>query len=259
MTEIKPRFEIPLRIAELSSEAQKQFYQAQEQLNAQDHRKVLSIQLKMTRKVLKAIETRLESTPQDTHQLYLQEVHLHREKQLLNTLRLANTDDRYQRLETWVNQKVQQLDPEASNETIHLSAEEHAAQARLREEQKAWQSLIQKVRERLVKKPGDPKLVQLLAEHQNRLLRLQEQERQQQNKIEEEALVLTSFESSLESAGAEASTERVRLLREIAMREALCEKTRQRLFDKPELLHLNALIAQHESHIKALRENLQAL
>lgn len=259
MTDINPRFEVPLGISGLSSEVQKQQFQALEQLNAQDPRKALSIQLKMTRKVLKAVEERLQSSPQDTHQLYLQEVHLQRESQLLNALRLANTEGRYQHLEAWVNQKIQQLDPEGAGEAPLLSAEENAAQTRLLEEQKIWRGLIQKVRERLLKKPGDSKLIQLLAEHQTRLLHLQEQWQQKQNKVEEEALVLTVFEKPLESVNAEAPSERVRLQREIEMREALCEKTRQRLLDKPELLHLKALILQHEMQIRTLRESLQAL
>jgi hypothetical protein len=259
MTEIKPRFEVPLGISGLPPGVQKQQVHALQQLSAEDPRMALSIQLKMTRKVLNAIEERLQQSPQDAHQLYLQEVHTQRESQLLDALRLENTDRRYQRLEAWVNQKVQQLDPEGASNEVTLSAEEMAAQNRLREEQKTWQTLIQKVRERLVKKPGDVKLMQLLAEHQSRLLRLQEQLRQQQHKIEDEALVLTQFEKPLESIAREETPERVRLQREIEMREALCEKTRQRLMDKPELLHLKALITQHEVQIKTLRESLQAL
>jgi hypothetical protein len=210
----------------------------------------------MTRKILTAIEERLQQAPQDNHQRFLQEVHTQREKRLLDALRLANTDRRYQSLEAWVNQKVKQLDPEGDSEEAVLSAEEMADRERLREAQKTWQSLIQKVRERLVKKPGDAKLMQLLGEHQSQLLRLQEQLRQQHSKIEDEALVLTQFEKPLEAISTEEPPERVRLQREIEMREALCEKTRQRLMDKPELLHLKALITQHEAEIKALRESL---
>lgn len=257
MTDIKPRFEVPLGISGLSPGVQKQQLQALQHLSAQDPREALSIQLKMTRKVLMAIEERLQQLPQDNHQLYLQEVHTQREHRLLDALRLENTDRRYQQLEAWVNQKVQQLDPEGASEDPMLSAEESAAQERLRQEQKTWQTLIQKVREKLLKKPGDVKLMQLLGEHQSRLLRLQEQLRQQQNKIEDEAMVLTQFEKPLETLDAEETSERVRLQREIEMREALCEKTRQRLFEKPELLHLKGLIAQHEIQIKALRESLQ--
>lgn len=259
MTEIKPRFEVPLGISGLAPDVQQQQVKALQQLCDQDPRVALSLQLKMTRKVLKAIEERLQQNPLDPHQLYLQEIHTQRESRLLDALRLANTDRRYQDLEAWVNQKVRQLDPEGASADPVLSAEEIAAQKRLREAQKTWQGLIQKVREKLVKKPGDAKLMRLLAEHQSQLLRLQEQLRQQSNKVEDEALVLSQFEKPPEVSDTAAVSERVRLQREIEMREALCEKTRQRLLDKPELLHLKALITQHEAEIKNLRKNLQAL
>lgn len=263
MTEIKPRFEVPLGISALPPDVQQQQVQALQQLSDQDPRIALSLQLKMTRKVLKAIEERLLQAPQDSHQRYLQEIHSQRESRLLDALRLANTDRRYQRLETWVNQKVLELDPEGTSEDPALSDAERAAQERLREAQRTWQRLIQKVREKLVKKPGDAKLMRLLAEHQSQLLRLQEQLRQQHHRVEEEALVLSQFEKPPEVAdpipGTTAVSERVRLQREIEMREALCEKTRQRLLDKPELLHLKGLITQHEVQIKRLRESLQAL
>lgn len=259
MTEIKPRFEVPLDISGLPSSVQKQQLQALQQLNAQDPREALSIRLKMTRKVLKAIEERLQYAPDSSHQLYLREIHLQRENQLLNALRLANTDQRHLELETLLNPKILKLDPEEASEERVLSDEEQVTQARLLEEQRTWQGLIQKVRERLIKKPGDTKLMQLLAEHQSKLLRLQEQLRQQNNKVEEEALVLEQFEKAPEDALSDSTPERIRLQREIEMREALCEKTRQRLFDKPELLHLKALIAQHKAQIKTLRENLLGL
>ena len=100
--------------------------------------------------------------------------------------------------------------------------------------------------------------MRLLGEHQGRLLYLQEQLRQQEQGYTDEPLVLESFEAEQENTS-EPITEKVRLEREIGVLTALCEKTRQRLFAKPELLHLKALIQHHEERIKDLNHTLNAL
>lgn len=254
----KPRFQVPLSINALAPEIQQAQLTCLQKLSAPDVREGLSYQLKITRKILTLLEARLQQAPHDNHQLFLQAHHRTREKQLLESLRIHNTDRRYLALEQWVNAKIQILDPEGSSEEqkATLSPEEAAQQTRLLQEQKTWQDLIQKVRQRLQKKPGDPQLMQLLAEHQSRLLRLQEQLRQDQTGVREEALVLSQFENAQPEAN---PSERLQLQREIEVLNALCEKTRQRLQDKPELLHLKGLIAQHEERLRTLRETLARL
>lgn len=255
MCSIKPRFQVPLGINALPVEVQKAQLQGLTRLSASDVREGLSYQLKVTRKILEVIAVRLQETPHDNHQLFLQETHQSREQHLLEALRLHNTERRYLALEKWVDEKVKQLDPEGSSAPPPLSAEQAVERQQLLQEQKTWQDLIQKVRQRLQKKPGDPRLMQLLAEHQSRLLRLQEHLRQQQNSTQEEALVLSQWDAP----PSEAPTERLRLQREIEVLNALCEKTQQRLQEKPERLHLKRLIAQHEARLKSLREELASL
>lgn len=257
MCTLKPRFQVPLGINKLSPEIQQAQLACLQKLSASDVREGLSCQLKITRKILALLEARLHETPHDNHQLFLQAHHRNREKQLLEALRLHNTDRRYLALEKWVEAKIQALDPDQHPETpASLSPEEETRQSRLMQEQRTWQDLIQKVRQRLQKKPGDPQLMQLLAEHQSRLLGLQEQLRQQQTGVQEEPLILSQFESPPPETS---PGERLQLQREIEVLNALCEKTRQRLQDKPELLHLKGLIAQHEERLRNLRETLASL
>lgn len=253
MSSIHPRFQVPLGINQLPTTTQLQQLKLLQQLSARDPREGLSCQLKITRKILETLEHRLHEDPENDHQLYLQEVHRTREAYLIEALRLQNTDQRYHALEKWVNEKVKQLDPEGLSDVPELSAEAEAQRQKLLQEQKTWQHMVHKVKERLLKKPGDQQLIKLLSEHQGRLLRLQETLRQQSQGIKEEALVLSQFDAPEVDV---APTEKIRLQREIEMLEALCEKTRQRLQDKPELLHLKALIAQHEERLKALRAEL---
>ncbi len=255
MCAIRPRFQVPLRMSDLPLETQHQQVRLLQQVAHDDPGERINGQLRVVRKILNLIEDRLQETPEDDHQLFLLETHRAREQQLLKSLRLQNTDKRYHALEEWVNKKLATLDPE--NHSAE-DPEQEAQKAQLEHEKKTWETMIQRVREKLKKKPGDPKLMRLLGEHQGRLLHLQEQLRQQEAGIEEEALVLEKAEQLKQESDVPV-TERVRLEREMEVLAALCEKTKQRLFAKPELLHLKGLIAHHENRLKALQEQLNAL
>ncbi|MGV3523659.1 MAG: hypothetical protein ACO1RX_05510 [Candidatus Sericytochromatia bacterium] len=198
----------------------------------------LQHKLRVRERLLAVIEARLEVSPNDPHQRFLQEEHLRAQAQL---------QAQWQQLQ--IKQGGRQAELEQIVET-YLSAPVEPpipAQKELEHSRKTWLELIDKVRQRLLKRPGDPRLMQLLAEHQGRLLAVEQSLRQaRQEELAPPELVLEQVLPANESEVRSPAEREMDVLR------ALIEKTQERLRAKPELSHLKGLIAQHESRLAAL-------
>lgn len=208
-------------------------------------------------RLLQLIQTRLQTQPHDKHQLFLQELHQTRYVQLQRLWQEQNltAHQQGQQLEAMVNDYLQHW--EADTDLSAESGPEAESTQRLNHERKTWETLIDKVRKRLVKKPGDPHLMRLLGEHQARLLSIQEQLRQLQGLPAEEQSVFEIYAEQASQVPVSAETQA--LERELGLLEALCAKTQQRLSTKPELKHLERLIAQHQARMTEIQQQLAAL
>lgn len=264
-------------------------------LQAEDPRVALRLRIEVRDRVIAAIETRLVQNPDDRHQLFILEEHQKAREAMLDELRRLNFahDPRYQNLDTFVDDYVQAI---AQSPAINpAEAANGEALLELAREQQTWQDMIDKVRQRLVKRPGDPQLMRLLAEHQARLLKVTESRHvllsgpatAQPGTSDKLVLESLSMPQTLQRAPADgppaaAVAETVNapapapaaeaaaadeplaeaalpispllagLLREREVFAGMVEKTRQRLAAKPELIHLNALIQQHEARLREL-------
>jgi len=223
-------------------------------------RSALQCRIEVCERILAAIQARLQAQPQDPHQLFLLEENQRRHRQLNQALRqqVLQESESSGHLESFVAAYVQDWDEEP--EATELSPEQTAEQQRLQHERQTWEQMVHKVRERLVKKPGDPMLMRLLGEHQARLLSVQEGLHRLAGG---EAEVLTVFEKleqvpSPPVAQAE-SPEVDALRREQRILEGMLDKTHKRLEAKPELLHLKALIARHSARLMEIQNALRAL
>lgn len=225
----------------------------------EDPRISLRRKLEVREKLIKVIEERLLAQPEDRHQRFLLQEHQAARAALSEALRRLNErlDARYQDLETYVAEYVQQLEQPPPAPAAGLDEREREA--------RTWQELIDKVRARLVKRPGDPRLMRLLAEHQARLLRITESRAAlgalpPHSGYDGTHLVLENLAAPdiAPESGPEPIVEApesgplAALLQEREVFAGMVEKTRQRLAAKPELVHLKALIQQHEARLQAL-------
>lgn len=241
-------------------------------LSSQDPRAGLQLKLETRKRLIETIEARLVSHPDDPHQLFILQEHLQARDQLVAQLRQLQSelDSDYQNLDAWVRDYVQNMQRQTTLKQENRSPDAQAELAALQSEKQTWEGLIEKVRLRLQKRPGDPLLMKLLAEHQGRLLKLQLQLETlgasnmplplATEPAEAEAPLL--IESVLAAQPPEAGPDdpqRLALLRERDVLLAMVDKTRQRLAAKPELIQLKALIAQHEARIAVLQAELDGL
>lgn len=251
-------------------------YPLLQRLQDPDRRQALKVKLEIRQKIIAQIETRLQLTPNDPHQLFLLDQHLQARDQLTNALRQANLelDQRYHELDDFVENYIEQSNSDTKKEQEIRQKPEYQA---LLHQQQTWHSLIEKVRQRLVKKPGDPLLSRLLGEHQARLLSTQEQMAQLTTSLspESETTSLSQIlaqeripkpaqvqepDAQAQSAATQSNDARkISLEREQNVLLAMVEKTRQRLHAKPELLHLKALIEQHQNRLEQIRSELMHL
>ena len=264
---------------EASEPLQRQHAQVLSRLEGADPRVGLQCRLQVRQRVLEQIQERLALDPENVHQNFIFELHQQAYHDLLAELKqlqlessarygdLKGLVDHY--LEDWEEDPAEAQDPD-----------KEAQQAQLRHQQKTWQEMVDKVRERLRKRPGDPLLMRLLGEHQARLLSLQEQSRQLKGAEPEPELVLEKLErqqtdsvpteaelvASAPQADlpedpviAESLTKRLQLEREIEILTGMIEKTQQRLELKPGLNHLKDLIARHQQRIDELQQELRNL
>lgn len=243
-----------------------------QRLQDPDRRQALKVKLEIRQKIIAQIETRLQLNPNDPHQLFLLDQHLQARDQLTNALRQANLelDPRYHELEDFVENYIEQSNSDTKKEQEIRQKPEYQA---LLHQQQTWLSLIEKVRQRLVKKPGDPLLSRLLGEHQARLLSIQEQMAHFTTSLspETEATSLEQildkesipkpvpdqeFDAQQNAITGSDQARKISLEREQDVLLAMLEKTRQRLHAKPELLHLKGLIEQHQNRLEQIRSEL---
>ncbi len=236
-----------------------------------DPREALQCRLEVRQRLLEQIQERLVLEPADLHQNFIFELHQQAYQELLTELKQVNLEHsaRYGDLDGLVSHYLQDWEEEPEEPA---DADLQAQQAQLLHQQKTWQEMIDKVRERLRKRPGDPLLMRLLAEHQARLLSLQEQSRHLQGPEPETEWVLEKAEKQSQSQPvaddrpAESDPEneqdlsqRLQLEREILVLTGLIEKTEQRLEAKPGLKHLKDLIERHQQRISELQDQLRGL
>lgn len=214
-------------------------------------------------RILELIQQRLQQNPHDKHQLFLMELHQQRHarlRALWQDQRLKG-QNHSQALESVVNEYLTRWTPESL--AAEAAAEDSPAAASARQldhERQTWEAMVARVRERLVKKPGDPMLMRLLGEHQARMLSVQEQLRQLSGEATEEPTVFEAYAARAAEAPARViSPEMEALERELGLLEALAAKTRQRLEAKPELKQLQSLIAQHEARMAEIQAELARL
>lgn len=233
-----------------------------ERLEASDPRLALQARLEAGERLLVSIEQSLKAQPGDNHLLFIQQVHQQRRERLLSELRQLNlhADSRYGTLAVWVDQYIADHIPEAEPE-VPLDAESLEQKKRFEAEIEAWQDMIQKVRLRLVNLPGDPNLMRLLAEHQGRLLRVQEQVRHLKGEPAESEGIIEKADRQMvnQDPNQENDPEQLRLQREILILQGMIEKTRERILKKPGLIHLKALIQGHEKRVLELKSRLNQL
>ena len=219
-------------------------------------------------RLLALIQQRLQAQPHDKHQLFLLELHQQRHarlRALWQDQRLKG-QNHLQQLDSVVNEYLERWTPEVLSDSAAAEENPEAAAAarHLDHERQTWEAMVARVRERLVKKPGDPMLMRLLGEHQARLLSVQEQLRQLSGEPAEEQTVFEAYAARAADREAEAparpvSPEVEALERELGLLEALAAKTRQRLEAKPELKQLQGLIAQHEARVAEIQAELARL
>lgn len=183
--------------------------------------------------------------------IHLREQQLKAQLEELKTLK-NDHDLRYLGLEAFVSRYVE--DNELQENLLDLSPEDLARKEELEAEQQTWEKLIQSVRERMKKNPQNLQLTRLLAEHQARLLSTQEALSALDGRAEEEETV---FEKAERELAAHESPELQKLRRELALMQGLYEKTQKRLAQKPELIHLKALMQQQWRRVEQLAALIQ--
>lgn len=215
-------------------------------------------------RILALIQQRLQAQPHDKHQLFLLELHQQRHarlRALWQDQRLKG-QNHLQQLDSVVNEYLERWTPEVLSDSAAAEENPEAAAAarHLDHERQTWEAMVSRVRERLVKKPGDPMLMRLLGEHQARLLSVQEQLRQLSGEPAEVPTVFEAYAArTAEAPERPVSPEVEALERELGLLEALAAKTRQRLEAKPELKQLQGLIAQHEARMAEIQMALARL
>lgn len=263
---MKPAYQHPF---EASEALLRQHEQVNQRLLGGVHES-LQCRLELRQRLLEQIQERLALNPDDQHQHFIFELHQQAYHELLAELKLVNLERsaRYGDLDGLVNQYLEDWQDEAEEEQ---DPEQDVQQALLLHQQKTWQEMIDKVRERLRKRPADPLLMRLLAEHQARLLALQEQSHQLQGaKLDEWVLEKVDQQNpALPVADEPAAandpedevdlSQRLQLEREIVILTGMIAKTELRLEAKPGLKHLKDLIVQHQQRVGELQDQLRGL
>jgi hypothetical protein len=202
-------------------------------------------------KILNHLESRLMHTPEDAHCLFLKTEHEQAQESLKAEMRaLEAQKNQPHALSQWVNDYLNQWETEDDV----FSSEEASPQTRLepalQHELETWQSLLRKVEERLLRLPGDPRLLTLRESHRQRIQALQSGQ-----KSEPDTPLSPSEAPSvqLETASPEPTGRTLaQIEKEILIWHKLVEKSKARLAAKPELTHLKTMIAEHQNKIEQL-------
>jgi len=220
---------------------------------------LLKRKLQARDKVLLHLEQRLSEAPDNQHWLFLKDEHEKARAELYDALRqLERERQGTHRLTEWVEGYLSQwdnscedvLDPDESEATTQkqtLSAEQQ-------HELETWQGLLRKVEARLLRLPGDPRLLKLRASHQARIQALQNVG------AEPESVSNTVLESvSVPIPQPAKNRTREQIEKELEIWAKLIHKSQERLAAKPELAHLRGMITEHQAKMAGLMAELQAL
>jgi hypothetical protein len=238
----------------------------------------LKRRLKARDKVLLHLEQRLRLEPNNQHWLFLKDEHekarldLHGQVRQLELERqsahqLTEWVEGY--LSHWEETGDEVLDPgesEAPPKNQALSAEQA-------HELETWQSLLRKVEARLLRLPGDPRLLDLRASHQRRIQALQNvgNEPVSMPTTPAPAALPPPLPESLSEPPKTAAVSeslqgnllqgrsREQIEKELEIWAKLVKKSQERLAAKPELAHLRGMIAEHQSKMASLVAELAAL
>ncbi|MGE3726873.1 MAG: hypothetical protein AB7I41_15040 [Candidatus Sericytochromatia bacterium] len=220
---------------------------------------LLKRKLQARDKVLLHLEQRLNEAPDNQHWLFLKDEHEKVRAELYNALRqLERERQGTHRLTEWVEGYLSQwddscedvLDPgesEATTQKKTLSAEQQ-------HELEIWQGLLRKVEARLLRLPGDPRLVKLRASHQARIQALQ-------NVAAEPESISNTVSEPISAPTPQPAKSRTReqIEKELEIWAKLIQKSQERLAAKPELVHLRGMITEHQTKMAGLMAELQAL
>lgn len=241
---------------------------------------LLKRKLEARDKVLLHLEQRLRLAPDNQHWLFLKDEHekarldLHGQLRQLELKRqgphqLTQLVEGY--LSHWEDADEEVLDPgesEAPTKNQALSPEQE-------HELETWQALLRKVEARLLRLPGDPRLLDLRASHQMRIQALQNFGNEPVSMPTTPppapaALPPPLPESLSEPPKAAALPEsrqgsllqgrsREQIEKELEIWAKLVKKSQERLAAKPELAHLRGMIAEHQAKMASLVAELAAL
>ncbi len=228
---------------------------------------LLKRKLEARDKVLLHLEQRLRLAPDNQHWLFLKDEHekarldLHGQLRQLELRRqgphqLTQLVEGY--LSHWEDADEEVLDPgesEAPTKNQALSPEQE-------HELETWQALLRKVEARLLRLPGDPRLLDLRASHQMRIQALQNFGNEPVSLPTTPPPAPAALPESLSEAPKEAPIQRrsrEQIEKELEIWAKLVKKSQERLAAKPELAHLRGMIAEHQAKMASLVAELAAL
>lgn len=232
----------------------------------------LKRKLKAREKVLQHLEQRLTLAPTDKHWLFLRDEHEKARADLWTELRqLERERQGAHPLTQWVDDYLTHWEEPEDSVFGTLEKSTSPVLPLLSPEQQheleTWQGLLRKVEARLLRLPGDPRLLALRESHRARIQALQGSEpapsapsapppSEQQ---ESPSVSQTEQRSQMEPSEQQGGRTRAQIEKELEIWHQLVKKSQDRLAAKPELLHLRGMIAEHQQKIAALQAELAAL
>ncbi len=231
----------------------------------------LKRRLKARDKVLLHLEQRLRVAPDNQHWLFLKDEHEKARLDLQEQVRQLELERQSaHQLTQWVEGYLSHweetgdevLDPGESEEPT----KNQALSAEQAHELETWQSLLRKVEARLLRLPGDPRLLDLRASHQMRIQALQNIGKEPVST----PITPTPAPAALPPPLPEPLSEppktaalqgrsREQIEKELEIWAKLVKKSQERLAAKPELAHLRGMIAEHQNKMASLVAELAAL
>lgn len=225
---------------------------------------LLKRKLKARDKVLLHLEQRLALAPENQHWLFLKDEHEKARTDLKGELQRLELEQQAgaHKLTHLVDHYLSQW--EESGEDVFAPGESEAPapnQALSPEQQhelETWQGLLRKVEARLLRLPGDPRLLALRVSHQARIQALQKGETAQNPDFLPSSL-LPEPAAEIQKMPLLKPRTREQIEKELEIWAKLVQKSQARLAAKPELVHLRGMLAEHEGKIAALVAELATL
>jgi len=216
-----------------------------------DARTWLKRKLLAREKIINHLDSRLMKIPEDPHCLFLKTEHEQVQESLIAELRAIEAQrTQPHALTEWVNDYLNQWETEDDVFSTEKETQPPLLEPTLQHELETWQSLLRKVEERLLRLPGDPRLLALRESHRQRIQALQSDQSTEPDKA---SLPEVTSSPKIETASSEPIGRTLaQIEKEILIWHKLVEKSKTRLAAKPELTHLKTMIAEHQSKIAQL-------